>query len=55
MRRQQLMEPDFLRWTPTAYYWRCDVLFPDMDGCHCIVAKVAEGHNSIREGVHRHL
>src|SRR5438477_3997594 len=26
-----------------------------MDGCHCIVAKIAEGRNSIREGVRRHL
>ena len=26
-----------------------------MDGCHCIIAKVAEGRNSIREGVRRHL
>jgi len=26
-----------------------------MDGCHCIIAKVAEGRNSIRERVRRHL
>src|SRR5213079_2668212 len=26
-----------------------------MDGCHCIIAKVAAGRNSIRERVRRHL
>src|SRR6266496_6131618 len=26
-----------------------------MDGCHCIIAKVAEGRNSIRERIRRHL
>src|SRR5437016_10515538 len=26
-----------------------------MDGCHCIIAKVAAGRNSIRERIRRHL
>src|SRR5437870_13431599 len=55
MRRQQLMEPDFLSELLLLIIGSCDVLFPDMDGCHCIIAKVAEGRNSIREGVRRHL